>query len=106
MVYASTSLALAAVETFVHLLQPTDLVSIEGEITDQLKIQQLDVKELPARWYETRDEPLHQFGDQWIRAGADGRSRGPLGCDPGRMERPAEPGSSRLSQDHVPKAAI
>jgi RES domain-containing protein len=72
MVYASTSLALAAVETFVNLepnLQPTDLVSIAGEIPDPLRIQQLDLKELPAGWYQSRDESLRQIGDEWIRAG-------------------------------------
>ena len=71
-VYASASLALAAVETFVNLepnLQPNDLVSIEGEIPGQLEIPQLGAKELPARWYETRDQSLRRFGDEWIRAG-------------------------------------
>ena len=71
-VYASTSLALAAVETFANLepnLQPKDFVSIEGEIPDELEIARLDTKRLPVRWYETRDESLHRFGDEWIRAG-------------------------------------
>jgi RES domain-containing protein len=70
-VYASTSLALAAVETFVNLepnLQPKDFVSIEGEIADELEISRLDIEELPAHWYETRDESLRRFGDEWIRA--------------------------------------
>jgi RES domain-containing protein len=70
-VYASTSLALAAVETFVNLepnLQPADLVSIEGEIPDQLQIGLLEIKQLSARWYRTRDESLRRFGDEWIRA--------------------------------------
>jgi RES domain-containing protein len=52
-VYASTSLALAAVETFVNLepnLLPRDLVSIEGDIPDELEIGRLDTKELPTRW--------------------------------------------------------
>jgi len=68
-VYASTSLALAAVETFVNLepnLQPTDLVSIEGEIPDELEVRQLDAKRLPAHWYASRDETLRRFGDEWI----------------------------------------
>ena len=72
MVYASTSLALAAVETFVNLepnLRPADLVSIEGEIPDALEIERLDVGVLPARWRETRDESLRRFGDEWIRRG-------------------------------------
>jgi len=71
-VYASTSLALAAVETFVNLepnLQPKDLVSIEGEIPEELGIGRLDPKTLPADWHKTRHESLRRFGDEWIRAG-------------------------------------
>jgi RES domain-containing protein len=70
-VYASTSLALAAVETFVNLepnLRPGDFVSIEGEISAAIEIEKLDLKALPARWYETSDESLRRFGDEWIEA--------------------------------------
>ncbi len=72
MVYASSSLALAAIETFVNLepnLRPADLVSIEGDIPGVLEIERLDVSILPARWQETRDESLRRFGDEWIRRG-------------------------------------
>lgn len=68
MVYASTSLALAAVETFVNLV-PADLVSIEGELPDSLAIRKLDPSILPAGWYASRDESLRRFGDDWIRSG-------------------------------------
>jgi len=71
-VYASTSLALAAIETFVNLdpnLQPKDLVSIEGEIPAALEIGKLDLKTLPANWHESRDESLCHFGDRWITKG-------------------------------------
>jgi len=71
-VYASSSLALAAVETFVNLepnLQPRDFVFIEGEIANEIEIGRLDLRALPADWYETRDESLRRFGDEWIRAG-------------------------------------
>jgi RES domain-containing protein len=71
-VYASSSLALAAVETFVNLepnLRPADLVSIQGAIPDTIEIDRLDVKTLPARWHESRDESLRRFGDAWIRSG-------------------------------------
>jgi len=71
-VYASTSLALAAVETFVNLepnLQPNDLVSIEGEIPRQLEISRLDPKLLSPNWFKTRDESIRRFGDRWVRAG-------------------------------------
>lgn len=72
-VYASTSLALAAMETFVNLepnQAPSDLVSIEGDIPDEVEIIRLDLTALPARWRESRDESLRQFGDDWVRGGA------------------------------------
>jgi len=71
-VYTSTSLALAAVETFVNLepnLQPRDLVSIEGEMSEELAIGRLDQKTLPRDGHKTSDESLRRFGDEWIRAG-------------------------------------
>jgi RES domain-containing protein len=71
-VYASTSLALAAVETFVNLepnLRPADLVSIEGAIPDELEIVTLTPEALPKKWDQTRDESLRRFGDDWIRGG-------------------------------------
>jgi RES domain-containing protein len=71
-VYASTSLALAALETFVNLepnLQPTDLVSIEGVISEEPEIGRLDQKSLPRDWHQKRDESLRRFGDEWIRSG-------------------------------------
>ena len=71
-VYTSPSLALAAVETFVHLepnLQPDDLVSIEAQIPDEIATERLDLKSLPRKWHELRGESLSAFGDGWIRAG-------------------------------------
>jgi RES domain-containing protein len=71
-VYCSTSLALAAIETFVNLepnLSPPDLVVIEGHIPDGIELDRLDLKTLPARWHEMRDEALRRFGDRWIRGG-------------------------------------
>jgi len=71
-VYASTSLALAAVETFVNLepnLRPTDLISIEGEIPKTIEITRIDPAVLPENWYVTRDESLRPFGDEWVRGG-------------------------------------
>jgi RES domain-containing protein len=71
-VYASPSLALAAIETFVHLepnLRPDDLVSIETELPDNVRTERIDLKSLPRKWYELRDESLRTFGDRWIRAG-------------------------------------
>lgn len=70
-VYASTSLALAAVETFVNLepnLQPDDLVSIECVLPDDIETERIAVQSLPRSWYKARDESLRAFGDAWIRA--------------------------------------
>ena len=69
-VYASTSLALAATETFVHLqpkMQPNDLVSIEGEIPDEVKIERVDLNRLPRDWHDPRETQARRFGDNWIR---------------------------------------
>jgi RES domain-containing protein len=70
LVYASTSLALAAVETFVHIepnLMPDDLVSIEGEIPEAIKAGKIEIKSLPSNWHDTGSDSLHRFGDDWIR---------------------------------------
>lgn len=71
-VYASTSLALAAVETFVNLepnLRPHDLVSIEGLIPDAIEIERLDPETLPTGWHAGRGASLPRFGDGWVRGG-------------------------------------
>jgi RES domain-containing protein len=70
MVYTSSSLALAAVETFVNLepnLRPDDLVSIEAEIADDLAADRLEIRSLPQNWDKLRTEFLRKFGDAWIR---------------------------------------
>jgi len=70
MVYTSPSLALAAVEIFVHLepnLQPGDLVSIAADLPDDVTCERLNLKSLPGDWHARRDESLRRFGDRWIR---------------------------------------
>jgi RES domain-containing protein len=71
-IYSSTSLALAAVETFVHLepnLRPDDLVSICAELADGAASDRLEIKSLPLNWCQLRGEALRRFGDDWVRAG-------------------------------------
>ena len=71
-VYASTSLALAAIETFVNLeprLQPKVFLSIEGEIPEALEIERVSLEALPPYWRKSRDESLRRFGNEWIHAG-------------------------------------
>jgi RES domain-containing protein len=69
MVYASSSLALAAIELFVHLepnLQPDDLVSIAAELPEGEPAQRLGPNQLPVGWWMDDFEPLRAIGDAWI----------------------------------------
>jgi RES domain-containing protein len=108
MVYASTSLALAAVETFVNLepkLRPDDLVSIEAELADRLRTERLDPKSLPPNWYQLRDESLRHFGDDWIRKANSTALHVPSAAIPGEWNvllNPAHPDFRQL-KFHEPK---
>lgn len=69
-IYSSSSIALAALEFLVHVDRdewPADLVRIEIEIPDDLKIDRVDIGTLPRSW---RDYPapktLQQVGNQWL----------------------------------------
>jgi RES domain-containing protein len=31
-------------------------------------VSKLNLEVLPARWYETRDESLRRFGDEWVHS--------------------------------------
>ncbi|HEY6490999.1 MAG: RES family NAD+ phosphorylase [Terracidiphilus sp.] len=70
MVYASTSLALAAIELFVHLepnLQPDDLVAIAATLPAGEPARKLEPEALPAQWWRDDFGPLRAIGDAWIR---------------------------------------
>jgi len=69
-VYASTSLSLAAIELFVHLepnLQPDDLVSIAATLPPAEPAQTHDAAKLHPEWWTDDYEPLRALGDGWIR---------------------------------------
>ena len=70
MVYCSLSLALAAIEIFVHLepaLAPEDLVSISATLPEDELMRTIRQEELPSPWWidllATR-----ALGDAWIRS--------------------------------------
>src|ERR1700723_2056479 len=70
MVYCSSSLALAAIELFVHLepnLQPDDLVAIGARLPLGEPAQRLEPNDLPQRWWTGNFDPLRALGDKWIR---------------------------------------
>lgn len=72
MVYASSSLALAAIELFVHLepnLQPDDLVAIAATLPQGEPAERLEPASLPPDWWTDDASPLQEMGDRWIREG-------------------------------------
>lgn len=69
MVYASTSLALAAMELFVHLepnLLPDDLVAIAAALPEGEPALRLEPDTLPPEWWTDNFEPLRLIGDRWV----------------------------------------
>ena len=72
-VYASETLALAALELLVHVdpgLAPEDLVAIPAEIPETLPTARVEPRDLLRGWrrYPAPDE-LAQVGTDWARAG-------------------------------------
>jgi RES domain-containing protein len=82
-VYTSRSLALAAVELFIHLdpsNAPTDLVSICVEIPESLKIGRVEIGELPVDWRRMDSDRLREIGGSWAAS-----MRNPAHPDFGQM---------------------
>ncbi len=76
MVYASSSLALAAIELFVHLdpnQQPNDLVYISALLPAGGQMRSMTEKNLPADWWLAENvaglEATRALGDAWVKAG-------------------------------------
>jgi len=71
MVYTSSSLALAAIEYFVHLdpsEAPMGLVSLMAEVPDNLAGERVEIAELPHSWRRTDNKPLQQLGTEWVKS--------------------------------------
>jgi len=71
MVYASSSLALATIELFVHLephQMPRDLVSIEAFLPEDEQVESWEGKLLPPNWWSDEFGPMRAQGDSWIRS--------------------------------------
>jgi RES domain-containing protein len=70
MVYASSSLALAAIECFVHLepnQAPRDLVAIAAELPKGEPGLRWEAESLPPDWWGEELGPMRDLGDAWIR---------------------------------------
>jgi RES domain-containing protein len=70
MVYASTSLALAAIELFVHLepgLAPDDLVSTSALLPEGEPARTLHPADIPPAWWmDSAAFAIRDLGDAWI----------------------------------------
>jgi RES domain-containing protein len=68
MVYTSTSLALAAIELFIHLepsLAPDDLVAISATLPEGEPARTILPADLPPDWHADLTRP-RLIGDEWI----------------------------------------
>ncbi len=71
MVYTSSSLALAAMEFFVHLdpsEAPAPLLSVMAEIPENLRVEQVDLKTLPVGWRKPNNKYTQQLGTNWAKS--------------------------------------
>jgi RES domain-containing protein len=71
MVYTSTSLALAAIEFFVHLDPvdaPSDLVSLMADVPDRLHRERVETRSLPRGWRKVDNKDLQELGGNWAKA--------------------------------------
>jgi RES domain-containing protein len=72
-VYASESLALASLETLVHVdpdLPPDDLVALEIGVSEGISIIEVPLTDLPRSWRRYPPPPaLAKLGNAWLDAG-------------------------------------
>ena len=73
-VYTSASLALAALDLFVHIdvdLLPNDLVAIAAEVPERLAVETVKVASLPKNWRRYPAlESLKDIGTNWAARGS------------------------------------
>lgn len=72
MVYCSSSLALAAIELFVHLdptQAPSDLVAISATLPEGEPARAVAQEELPPDWWAD-SAATRELGDAWISGGS------------------------------------
>lgn len=97
--YTSTSLALAAMEFFVHLepiSAPDDLQACSGDLDDDVAIA---TPSLPPRWLESAPEQLQALGDDWVHRASSVALRVPSAAVPGEWNvllNPAHPDFRRF----------
>ncbi len=72
-VYCASSLALAALEVFVHVDPselPDDLMSIPADLPEKMKVERLTPNKLPKSWRESvGPDVLKDIGTTWVQRG-------------------------------------
>jgi RES domain-containing protein len=71
MVYTSSSLALAAIEYFVHLdpsEAPAELVFLMAEVPDSPAVERIEIAQLPHGWRRTDNKLLQKLGTDWVKS--------------------------------------
>src|ERR1700739_441880 len=71
MVYTSSSLALAAIEFFVHLDPsgaPVELISVSADVPDESVTERLETRQLSRDWRKTDHRDLQRLGTEWARS--------------------------------------
>jgi RES domain-containing protein len=108
-VYTAGSLALAALETFVHLGPaelPPNLSAVAAEIPDEVQITQVDLKRLPRNWRRyPAPAALQQIGMRWLAESATAVLAVPSVVIPAELNyliNPAHPESARIIA-HAPQ---
>lgn len=72
-VYTAGSLALAAMEFYVHLSPGIELrrfIAISADVPERLKIETVEAAALPAHWRDARyTDRLRDIGMEWLHTG-------------------------------------
>ena len=103
MVYTSGSLALAAMELFVHLNPteaPDDLVFTAATLASGTKIETIQTSQLPADWRRIDHPALRDLGGNWVREKRTVALRVPSAVVPEEWNvllNPAHPSFSRVA---------
>ena len=101
--YASETLALASLEVLVHCdldLVPPDLVSIEMDVPESVRISLISASDLPRNWNRCPVPiTLQRLGNAWLDAGAEAVLRVPSAVIPTESNfllNPLHPDGARI----------
>ena len=104
-VYASATLALAALEYLIHLDSseaPFDLMAIRIAIPDDVAVSEVPLRTLPQRWHRyPAPDACRVVGDRWLSAGKTAVLRVPAAPVPEEWNvllNPRHPDFHRIKQ--------